>query len=154
MPQKLPDMTGMGDNWPNIRPNATDSTKVDMFVGDTFFRTVEPNCFDAAARIAEMDASKVDIQVLSTVPVLFCYNQPVQPAAQFARFLNDDIARLCHEHPNRFIGLGTVPLQDVDASIAELRRCKQLGMRGIEIGTTIGETHLDDERLNSSFNFG
>ncbi|KAK4623805.1 2-amino-3-carboxymuconate-6-semialdehyde decarboxylase [Fulvia fulva] len=147
MPSKLPDM-GTGDNWPNMRPNAEDSGKVDMFVGNTFFRTVEPNCFDAVARIAEMDKSNVDVQVLSTVPVLFCYDQPVEPARRFARFLNDDIARLCDEHPTRFIGLGTVPLQDVKAAIVEMRRCKEMGLQGIEIGTTIGDVNLDDRRLN------
>ena len=147
MPSKLPAMTGNGENWPNVRPSAADPNKVDMFIGDTFFRTVEPNCFDAVARIAEMDAANVDVQVLSTVPVLFCYDQPAEPAIEFARLLNNDIARLCEEHPDRFIGLGTVPLQDIDGSIIEMRRCKQLGLRAIEIGTTIGEMHLDDTRL-------
>ncbi|KAF7188439.1 2-amino-3-carboxymuconate-6-semialdehyde decarboxylase [Pseudocercospora fuligena] len=151
MPRLLPDLRAShedGDNWPQLKPNKDDSAKVDMYVGDTFFRTVETNCFDPATRLAEMRASGVDFQVLSTVPVLFCYDKPSKPAITFARYLNDDLAKVCRENPTHFIGLGTLPLQNIEASIFELKRCKdELGFAGIEIGTTIGDVQLDDSIL-------
>lgn len=162
MPPSLPDFskshgspTDEAQNWMTLRPNrhsdhestdknGTTSDKVDMFVGNQFFRTVEPNCFDPDVRMKEMDATGVDIQVISTVPILFSYDKQIEPAAALARYLNDHIASVCHEHPHRFIGLATVPLQDVSSSIIELRRAKlELGLKGVEIGTEINGCALD-----------
>lgn len=150
MPSTLPDLGSLSEasgdrDWPQLKPNPKDDRKVDMFVGETFFRTVEPNCFDPQTRLDEMAASGVHVQVLSPVPVLFCYEKPIRPATRFVQYLNEDLAQVCRQHPNKFIGLGTLPLQDVDASIRELHRCKyELGLVGVEIGTEVNGLFLDD----------
>ncbi|KAK3362447.1 hypothetical protein B0T25DRAFT_561517 [Lasiosphaeria hispida] len=147
MPPSLPDLASLtappapGPEqetypWPAIRPVANGG--VDMYVGTTFFRRVDPNCYDPSTRLSEMDAAGVDVQVLSTVPVLFCYDAPAAPAVVLARALNDHIASVVSQHPTRFVGLGTVPLQDIPLAIAELRRVRtNLNMAGIQIGTSI-----------------
>ena len=159
MPPSLPDFSHSHNEheWIQLRPhlqtkdgltngeNAPESNKVDMFVGDRFFRTVEANCFDLATRIREMDATGVDVQVLSTIPVLFSYDKPVEPAVEMARHLNNHIASVCHKHPRCFVGLATLPLQDVNASVLELRRARTtLGLKGVKIGTEINGLGLDN----------
>ena len=118
----------------------------------TFFREVEDNCWDAEKRIKDCDQHKVQVQVLSTVPVMFSYWAQAQHAYDLSRFLNDHIAGIVHRYPKRFAGLGTVPLQDTKLAIMELERCvKQLGLRGVQIGTHVNGTNLDSPEFFSFF---
>ena len=112
------------------------------------FRDVEPNCWDAGVRLHECDADRVDVQVLSTVPVMFSYWAKPKDTADLSRLLNDHIAGLVDEHPTRFIGLGTLPMQDSALAIQELERCTQdLGLAGVQIGTHVNGWNLDDPRI-------
>ena len=119
--------------------------KACMMKGDRLFREVEDNCFKESVRIEEMDATGVTIQVLSTIPVLFNYWAKAQDGYETSRFFNDHIAEISHLNPQRFIGIGTVPLQDVDLAIKEMERCvTTLKMPGLEIGSNINGKNLSD----------
>jgi aminocarboxymuconate-semialdehyde decarboxylase len=117
----------------------------------TSFRDVEENCWSAEKRIEECDESGVNVQVLSTVPVMFNYWVKPQDGAEIARFLNDHIADIVSEFPQRFIGLGTVPMQDTSLAIQELERCKQLGLVGVQIGTNINKLNLGEPQFFDFF---
>lgn len=120
-----------------------------MMKDEQFFREVESNCWDPKIRIAEFDTSGINVQVLSTVPVMFSYWAKDEDALEIARFLNDDIAKVVTNHPKRFVGLGTLPLQSPDLAIDELYRCtKELNFPGVEIGTHINDWNLNDEHLH------
>ncbi len=145
MPDKMPNWVakfGYGDFIHLEHRNC----KACMMKGDKVFREVENNCFDATVRIKEMDSSNVDLQVLSTIPVLFNYWAKPADGLETSRFFNDDICETVTKNPNRFMGIGTVPLQDVDMAIREMERCVQeLKMVGLEIGSNINGKNLGDE---------
>jgi aminocarboxymuconate-semialdehyde decarboxylase len=120
-----------------------------MMKGDKFFREIESNCWEPKDRIIDMSATDVDIQVLSTIPVLFNYWAKPSEGIETSRFLNDHICSCVTNHPDKFIGLGTVPLQDIDLAIKEMERCvKELKMPGIEIGSNINQLNLSDKKFD------
>src|SRR5690606_12405830 len=88
-----------------------------MIKGDKVFREIEANCWDATVRMKEMDTTEVGMQVLSTIPVLFNYWAKPAHALESARFFTDHIASCAEQHPDRFIGIGTLPMQDVDMAV-------------------------------------
>lgn len=118
-----------------------------MMMDDKFFREVEDNCWSAEARIAECGIHHVDVQVLSTVPVMFSYWAKPNDTHEVSKFLNDHIADIVHRYPQRFIGLGTLPMQAPDLAIEELQRCKKIGLKGIQIGSHINDWNLSDPNV-------
>ncbi len=122
-----------------------------MMMDDKFFREVQANCWDPEVRIGECDQHRVDVQVLSTVPVMFSYWAKPQDTLDLSMFLNDHIAGIVHRWPKRFIGLGTIPMQDPELAIQELERCKRIGLVGVQIGTHIHGVNLGEPRLFQVF---
>jgi aminocarboxymuconate-semialdehyde decarboxylase len=121
-----------------VRLEHCDECSARMMIGDRHFRDITDNVWNAERRIEEMDAAGVTMQVLSTVPVMFSYWAKPQDALDLSRMLNDHIADVVRKFPTRFVGLATLPLQDVDLAAHELERCvRELGLRGAEIGTHI-----------------
>jgi len=118
----------------------------------TPFRDVQSNLWDPEARLAECDAAGVDVQVLSTVPVMFSYWAKPADAHELARFLNDHLAAVVRSRPERFLGLGTLPLQAPRLAITELERCvRQLGLAGVQIGSHVNDWNLSDPALFEVF---
>jgi aminocarboxymuconate-semialdehyde decarboxylase len=122
-----------------------------MMQDDKFFREVCSNVWDPRTRMEECDQHHVHVQVLSTVPVMFSYWAKAEDTWDLSKFLNDHIADIIQQHPTRFVGLGTIPMQDAELAIMELERCKQIGLVGIQIGSHINGVNLGEPRLFQIF---
>jgi Predicted metal-dependent hydrolase of the TIM-barrel fold len=121
-------------------------------VGDEVFRRVARECWDAAARIAAMDKRGIDVEVLLPVPVTIDYTADPATALAFAQLQNDRIAATVAQSGGRFVGFGSVPLQDPSMAVAELRRVTgELGLRGVEIGASVRRRELSDPELRPFF---
>jgi aminocarboxymuconate-semialdehyde decarboxylase len=119
-----------------------------MMKGDKLFRVIESNCYESDVRLKDMDATNVSVQVLSTIPVLFNYWAEPKDGLETSRFFNDHIAETVSKAPDRFIGIGTVPLQDIDMAIGEMERCmNELKMPGLEIGSNVNQKNLSEKEL-------
>ena len=123
------------------------SKKADMAIFGEKFRTIKCNCWNPTVRLNEMKDTDITMQVLSPIPVMFCYWAKDIDTLKIARFLNDFISNTCIENPVRFLGLGTVPMQNTELAIKEMERCKEIGLKGIEIGTNINNKNLNHPDL-------
>ncbi|GAA1845864.1 amidohydrolase family protein [Pseudonocardia ailaonensis] len=118
----------------------------------TQFASLAPRLTDPAVRIEDMDRAGIDVQAITAAPPQFYYWTDPALGRRLARMQNDHLAALASDHPDRFVALATVPLQDVDAAVAELEHCRsQLDMRGVEICTNVNGLDLDDPRFRPFF---
>jgi aminocarboxymuconate-semialdehyde decarboxylase len=99
---------------------------------------------NAQARIRELDRMSIDMQAISPSPILLFYEERLDAASYFSRLQNEAIGEVVRAHPDRFVGFGTVPLQDVSEAISVAEEAKNLGLRGLEVGTSVEGKPLDD----------
>ena len=111
-------------------------------------KTRAPKLTGVTERLVDMDRMGVDVQAVCPAPYHFFYFTEPDYGAQLAREVNEGIAKIVADTPDRFVGLGSVPLQDSQLAIRELDYCVQkLGMRGIEICTNVNGKNLTDPSL-------
>jgi aminocarboxymuconate-semialdehyde decarboxylase len=109
---------------------------------------LRPKMESLEERLADMDRMGVDIQAVSIAPYQMYYWAEPAIGLDVARLINDELAETVGMHPDRLIGLGTVPLQDTGAAVAELERCvRELGFRGLEVATNVNGEDLSTTRL-------
>jgi aminocarboxymuconate-semialdehyde decarboxylase len=104
---------------------------------------------DLPQRISDMDATGVDVQVLSASTISMDTTWASADAAlEMEQLANDRIAAMTAFAPARFLGLGGVPLQSPALAVRELERCmRSLGLRGVQVATRYGTTELGDKSL-------
>lgn len=102
--------------------------------------------FDVDARLADMDNDGVTVHALSVPPPQFQYQLDSAAAAIHAQLFNDSLVDIARAHPDRFVVLGTLPMQDPDSAIAEVERLVSVPeVVGLEVATNVTGTNLGDD---------
>jgi len=128
-----------------LRPHAINAPALAQFsspqtdeVNRERFAELGPKLASIDAHLADMDAGGIDIQAISPLPGQLIYVAPADAATEGARVINDGMAAAVAQHPQRFVGMGLIPMQVPELAVREMRRCvKQLGLRGIEISSHV-----------------
>jgi aminocarboxymuconate-semialdehyde decarboxylase len=151
VPEAYLDRLRAGDH-PSGDTVETDANGVDHLVMPRLRVPLPPELCSAPAAIAELDRRGLDMALVSPSPTLYQYQLGEDDAEELAPLANRGISDLVKEHPDRFMGLGTVPLQHPGRATAWLRTCmEQLGLKGAMIGTNVQGMNLDDASLADFF---
>jgi aminocarboxymuconate-semialdehyde decarboxylase len=152
VPERFPPYAGKGTDvpWPSMAD--AHACHKHVMISGKVYRTVSDGCWSVPRRIEDMGAMQVARQALSPMPELLSYWLPLADARTLIRYLNDEIAAMIARAPERFVGLGAVPLQDVEAAIRELEYVVgSLGFAGVELASHVNGTSIGDPRFEPFF---
>ena len=152
VPETFPPYVGKNVNvpWPSMA-DAHACHKHVMIQGKVY-RTVSDGSWSVPRRLSDMGEMQIARQAISPMPELLSYWLPLADARVMVRYLNEQIAAMIDKAPERFIGLGAVPLQDIDASLSELDFVvKKLKFSGVEIASHVNGTSIGDPRFEPFF---
>ncbi len=147
LPEKLPNFAekfGYGDFIHLVHER---EGFANMMKGGVFFREIAKNCWDPEVRIREYELFRTSVQVVCTIPVMFSYWARPEDCLELSMFLNDHLAGIADDYPERYIALGTVPMQDTGLAIRELQRLKELDFPGVQIGSNINGLNLSEPQF-------
>ena len=151
VPERFPAYAGKNRDipWPSMAE--AHACHKHVMISGKVYRTVSDGCWSVPRRIEDMAAMRVTRQAISPMPELLSYWLPLDDAQSMIRYLNDTIAGMVDAAPQRFVGLGAVPLQDVDAAMRELEHCKRLRFAGVEIASHVNGVSIGDARFEPFF---
>src|SRR4051794_5401953 len=151
VPENFPPYAGKNRDvpWPSMAE--AQACHKHVMISGKVYRTVSDGSWSVPRRIEDMGAMRVTRQALSPMPELLSYWLPLEDAQSMIRYLNDTIAGMVQAAPQRFVGLGAVPLQDMDAAVRELEYCKRLQFAGVEIASHVNGTSIGDARFEPFF---
>lgn len=148
-PQAFWKATENGGNWHGIGREIDAKGRHHPVIGGRAGGVLVPKShWGPEERLADMDSLGVDMQVLSPVSGFYNYHLDAAIATATSRDSNDEVSQMVKSWPDRFSGLGTLPMQDVSAAINELERCMtQLGLKGAMINDQINGKWPDEPEL-------
>jgi aminocarboxymuconate-semialdehyde decarboxylase len=149
MPRRAIGPASAGALWHGIQFGRNARGKITSSVGGVSQEIPWPTPLETPdARTGSMDERRVDIHLVSISPTMYWYSLDGPDGRALARDTNDDLAEMVAAHPDRFVGLGYLPLQDPAGSVAELERCvRDLAFPGVMIGTNVNGQDWDGPAL-------
>ncbi|MET0540561.1 MAG: amidohydrolase family protein [Variovorax sp.] len=156
VPEHFPRYLGsrMPADWPSTAaaPDAGGLCHRQVMIAGKNYRTVSQKCWSVTHRLADLPGMGLAHQAISPMPELLSYWMAPGDAQQLLRYLNEQIATMVGESAGVLIGMGAVPLQDLDMAIAELRHVVEvLGFAGVEIGSNVNGVPIGDARFDPFF---
>jgi aminocarboxymuconate-semialdehyde decarboxylase len=154
VPENLPVMAGRpgGDRWPVTKCVCGQAHHKHLMISGKNFRTITDQCWSPERRITDMDHENVGIQVLSPMPELLSYWFNPEDTLEFSRHINFQLSEFISESPERFWGLGMVPLQNPELAANEIKLLKyNFGLLGVEVGTNINGKSIGDPYFDPFF---
>ncbi len=104
------------------------------------------NRWDVPKRLETMDELRIDVQLVSPTDVFYQYHQPPEVTERISQEANEEIAGMVRDHPDRFMGLGTLPMQDPERAVTEMTRgMKELGLTGFMIDDHVNGLTYDHD---------
>jgi aminocarboxymuconate-semialdehyde decarboxylase len=152
VPEKFPPYRGKGKEvpWPSMAE--ADACHKHVMISGKLYRTVSDGSWSVPRRIEEMSGMRVNRQALSPMPELLSYWLPLDDAKVLIRYLNEQIAEMIALAPERFVGLGAVPLQDTDEGVREMEYVvTTLKFAGVEIASHVNGVSIGDARFEPFF---
>jgi aminocarboxymuconate-semialdehyde decarboxylase len=129
---------------PEDEPRTFFSSSVTKELNDEFYRLARDKYTDPETRLADMDAMGVDVQLVSLTPFHYFYWADSGLAPRLAALQNERIAEVVSVRPQRFVGVGALPLAHPEIAAAEATRVSDLGFPAVEIGADVNGMDLDD----------
>jgi aminocarboxymuconate-semialdehyde decarboxylase len=152
VPENFPPYAGKGKDvpWPSMA--AAHACHRHVMISGKVYRTVSEGCWSVPRRIEDMGGMRIARQAISPMPELLSYWLPLDDAKTMIRYLNEQIAEMIARAPERFVGLGAVPLQDMESTLQELEFIiEKLKMAGVEIASHVNGTSIGDPRFEPFF---
>ncbi|MDI3388098.1 amidohydrolase family protein [Streptomyces sp. B-S-A8] len=133
-------LAGAGEPWLRVHRNGTGT----MMSGADAYRPVTGPLWDPEQRVAAMDTLGVDVQAVSSTPLMFGYAAEPARAAEWCELVNQRILDYCAQAPDRLLPLCQVPLQDLQSACETVSKAAAAGHRGVHIGNHVGDRSLAD----------
>ncbi len=150
IPAEFPQASLSGtEAWPHVE--AVESGHGRVVVSGPVRYNAHELYYDRERRLENMAAHGVDAEVISPLPNLMNYTLAPADGAAYCRAINEYILEVCHAEPQRFFGLGTLPLQDPDIAAREVTALKQSGLAGVIVGSSIAGVSIADARFRGVF---
>jgi aminocarboxymuconate-semialdehyde decarboxylase len=152
IPENFPSYLGSSipADWPSMAP--AHECHRNVMISGKVYRTVSDRCWDTGKRLTDFEEMGIELQAVSPMPELLSYWMSPSDGAQLIRYLNEQIAEMITQSQGRIVGLGSVPMQDMNLAIRELRHLKEnLGFSGVEIGSNVNGVAIGDPRFDVFF---
>jgi aminocarboxymuconate-semialdehyde decarboxylase len=138
IPHDLPRHIGnaLPAGWPSMAP--AHACHRHVMIAGKVYRTVSERAWSPSRRIEDMETMDLAVQAISPMPELLSYWMEAEAASQLLRYMNEQIAEMAALSGGRLVGMGAVPLQNLDLALRELDYVvDKLGFRSIEVGSNI-----------------